>query len=90
MVFVDDLTKVLQLLIAGIACRVGGTGSMNRYVRPFVLFSVRLSVHPSVLAWARSSKPATAGMLLAAWWAGDIDCCSSGGRMRAVPRYQRT
>ena len=49
-------------------------------------YGVCLSVCP---AWAHSSKPAFAGLLLWARWAGDIDrLCSSSGRMRAVPRCQ--
>ena len=64
----------------GTACVVCGARSMKRYnVRPFVC--------PS-----SSSKPAAAGLLLWARRAGDVDGLleTCGGRMRAVPRCQRT
>jgi len=58
----------------------------------------RYGVRPSVPAWAHSSKPATAGLLLWARRAGDIDrllhgrrsaAAACGERMRAVPHCQR-
>ena len=50
-----------------------------------------LSLRLSVPAWANSSKPASASLLrLLHLLLGEqeisTDCCSSGGRMRAVPR----
>jgi len=55
----------------------------------------RHDVRLSVSARAHSSKPAAAGLLLWAWWAGNIDrllqqLAACGGQMRAVPRCQRT
>jgi len=48
-------------------------------------------VRPSVPAWVRSRKPAAAGLLLWARLAEiSIDCHTSGGPLRAVPRRQRT
>jgi len=58
-----------------------------------------VSVRPSVVAWAHSSKLAAAGLLLWARRAGNIDrllrdrrlaAAACGGQMRAVPRCQPT
>jgi len=56
-----------------------------------VIPSVRLSLP----AWLHSSKPAAAGLLLWARPEGDIDrllhgAQQRGGRMRVLPRCQRT
>jgi len=54
-------------------------------------YGVRLSVRLSVPVWSHKGKPAAVGLLL--WTGGQeitIDCCSNHGRMRVVPRCQRT
>jgi len=85
---------------AFLLCRFLALGSMRSRVYvavrcPSVCLSVRLS-DPS---WAYSSQPATAGLLLWARRAGDISrllhnwrsaAAACIGRMRAVPRCQRT
>ena len=60
--------------IIGTARRVCRPGSMKRYaVSPSLRLPVRPSVPLSDLAWAYSSKPAAAGLLLRAKKARDID-----------------
>jgi len=58
---VVESKKILKIdpvyLLIGIARLVCGTGSVKRYC-----------VRPSVPAWAHSSKPAAAGLLLCACW----------------------
>jgi len=53
------------------------------------LWNGTASIHLSVPAWAHSSKPIAAGLLLWAWQTGDIDYCRCG-QMQAVPHCQHT
>jgi len=61
--------------------KVGISVAIKRY-------SVRPSVRLSVLAWAHSSKPAAAGLLLSARQEGDVDRLLQQRRVnaRAVTR----
>jgi len=83
MTLMNGAIKLLSYLLIGTDCTVCGAWSMKWYgVCPSICVLICLSQHGPTTANLRCCGPDGQEI--------SIDCCNSGGQMRAVPRCQRT